>query len=504
MGTRDTRMKHELYTCIHVGNLPAQALLRQQPHLKSEPVAILEGRTPQEYVCSFNHHARLRGVVSGITRLEAERIPGIRLFPRSAESEATARAVIQECAAVFSPRVEDVSSPLSVALVLDIAGTERLFGLPDQLAHRLRASLSTAGFRCSIAVSVNFHTARLKSASSRGITIIPSGEESAALATLHIAALDLDNDALDTFALWGIRTFNELANLPETDLVIRLGAKASLWRQLATGTAEHTFQPIEPILSLEESCEFETPVEQIDSLLFIGARMIDCLAARTATRALSVASISVCMGLESGKVHQVTVRPALPTTDRKFLLKLLQLQIGSNPPPSAVTTLTLKADAGQSGKVQLGLFVPQTPEPSRLDVTLARLKALVGDDRVGSPVLDDTNRPGSFHIAAFSVEKVPAVQNAHARIALRRIRPPRPIQVDLCSAVPAAFRSEREWYTISAAYGPWKTSGSWWSTDGWDAEEWDVLASGKDGSTLACLLVYDRARREWLLEALYD
>lgn len=107
-------------------------------------------------------------------------------------------------------------------------------------------------------------------------------------------------------------------------------------------------------------------------------------------------------------------------------------------------------------------------------------------------------------MAAFTVGKVPAAQNTRARIALRRIRPPRHIQVDFRLAMPAAFRSEREWYTISAAYGPWKTTGNWWSSDGWDAEEWDVLASGKDGSSLACLLVYDRSRGEWLLEALYD
>jgi protein ImuB len=72
------------------------------------------------------------------------------------------------------------------------------------------------------------------------------------------------------------------------------------------------------------------------------------------------------------------IRPALPTVDRKFLLKLLQLEIAAHPPPAAVLSLTLSAEAGQSSKVQLGLFAPQTPEPSRLDVTIARLKAIAG------------------------------------------------------------------------------------------------------------------------------
>ena len=498
-------MKQELYACIHVGDLPAKALLRLRRDLKSQPTAVVDGHAPQEYICSINQKARLLGIVRGMTRLEAERVHGLRLLQRSVESETAARAVILECAASFSPRIEDASTGTSCTLLLDIAGTERLFGKPEQLARRLRASLSAADFQCSLAVSTNFETARIIAVSNRGVTVLPYGNESTALELLPLSVLNLDEDSAVTFALWGIRTLGELAQLPEVELVTRVGARARLWRALASGTAEHTFQPIEPSLSLEELCEFETPVDQADSLLFIGARMIDCLAARAVTRALSLASISVHLRLENGRIHHVVIRPALPTIDRKFLLKLFQLEIGAHPPPSAVIAITLRADAGQSGKMQLGLFLPQTPEPSRLDITLARLKTLVGDDRVGSPVLEDSHRPGSFHMADFSVSAyVPVTTQPHARIALRRMRPPKPVQVKLSASIPTAFRSEREWYTISTAYGPWKTAGCWWSTDSWDAEEWDILAVSKDGASIACLLTYDHACHEWLLQALYD
>ena len=177
--------------------------------------------------------------------------------------------------------------------------------------------------------------------------------------------------------------------------------RQAIWRALACGIATHTFQPIEPALALEEFCEFETPVEQMDSLLFMGARMIDCLVARAGARALALASLTVRMKLEGGGLHERIIRPALPATDRKFLLKLLQLEIATHPPPAAVVALTLAAEAGQSSQVQLGLFAPQTPEPSRLDVTLARLKAIVGEDRVGSPVLEDTHRSDSFRMEGF-------------------------------------------------------------------------------------------------------
>jgi protein ImuB len=233
--------------------------------------------------------------------------------------------------------------------------------------------------------------------------------------------------------------------------------------------------------------------------------MIECLVARAASRALALASLTVRMELAGGAVHRATIRPALPSTNRGFLLKLLQLELAAHPPQAAVLSFTLVAEPGQSSQVQLGLFAPQTPEPSRLDVTLARLKAIAGEDRVGSPVLEDTHRPGSFHMEDFVVDaKCPAPKAECPRMALRRLRPPRPIQVVLHAMKPVAFRDGDHRFEIAAAYGPWRTSGCWWSQDGWETEEWDVLAASSKAESLGCLLVLDRMRNAWQLEAFYD
>jgi protein ImuB len=494
----------------------------------------------------MNRQAAHSGAALGMTRLEAESVAGLRLLKRSAASEAAARAVYLECTAKFSPRIEDASDggaradvqtrgarPLSQvpksgpgapmltahALVLDIAGTERLFGSPQRLAERLRDELAEAGFRASIAVSANYDTARIKAAAIRGIAVIPAGAEAEALAKLPLATLELDEERAATFALWGIATLGELAALPEAELVARLGPEARRWRALARGAASHAFVPVEPAFVLEEFCEFETPVEQIDSLLFVGARMIDCLIVRAAGRALALARLTAEMRLEGGAAHSVELKPALPSTDRKFLLKLLHLEIGARPPRAAVTALTLRAEAGQQSKVQLGLFTPQTPEPSRLDVTLARLRAMVGSERVGSPVLEDTHRAGGFRMDGFVIpglksetwgthNRGEAKIQTTVRMALRRLRPARKVRVVFREAKPATFRDEDRSYEIAAAYGPWRTSGCWWaleSHDGaWDTEEWDVLAAARDGASIACLLTCDRARNAWRLEAFYD
>ncbi|MFZ1941447.1 MAG: DNA polymerase Y family protein [Terracidiphilus sp.] len=573
-------MSGGLYLCVLAVEFPAQARLRLNTDLQTEAVVVMEGRAPQEWVCAMNRLAERKGAAVGMTRLEAESVNGLRLLKRSAESEAAARKVFLECAAKFSPRIEEANDgdgfddvrqmtlqslvsksrpgapmPTEYALVLDITGTELLFGPPQRLAERLRDELAEAGFRVVIAVSANYEAARMKAAGTRGIAVIAEGNEAEALAKLPITALGLDEELVATLVLWGINTLGELAALPEAELVARLGPEAQRWHALARGAAEHAFVPIEPVFLLEEFCEFEAPVEQIDSLLFVGARMIDCLVVRACGRALALTSLKAEMRLDGGKTHCILIKPALPSADRKFLLKLLQLEIGARPPQAAVVALTLRADAGQQSKVQLGLFAPQTPEPSRLDVTLARLRALVGEERVGSPVLEDTHRAGAFRMEGFTnpgskseaLGKIPGTAvgsyptqaklgwgtpENNPRMALRRVRPARPVRVLVAPSVasdrsvgsvraipgpkngtwgtqrsvlkPVSFRDGERAYAIETAYGPWRTSGCWWAVDAWDTEEWDVLAAASDGASVACLLTCDRTRNVWQLEAIYD
>ena len=207
-------MSSELYACVHAAEFPAQALLRLRTDLQTEPVAVLDGPPPQETICSLNRHAVCRGTALGMTRLEAEGISGLQLLSRSSEVENAAHAVFLECAAKFSPRIEEASHGTACALVLDIAGTELLFGPPEKLAERLRSEMATEGFRISIATSANFHAARIKATATRGIAIIPAGEEARALEKLPLASLPLTEEHKETFALWGVRTLGELAALP--------------------------------------------------------------------------------------------------------------------------------------------------------------------------------------------------------------------------------------------------------------------------------------------------
>ncbi|HEY0759931.1 MAG TPA: DNA polymerase Y family protein [Acidisarcina sp.] len=513
------------YLCVCVLNFPAQALLRLRVSLRNHPVAVLEGNPPLERVCSVNRSAQKQGVAIGMTRVEAETLAGANVLIRSTTEEVQARQAVLECAGRYSPSVEEPArentsgksvrdeqisgSASSYICVLDITGTEKLFGPPHELAQKLRIDLTNIGIYASLAGSTNYHTAVATARACSNVTIVPSGEEARYLGKLPLGVLDLSQAHVSTLCMWGIKSLGALADLPEVELISRFGQEGKRMLQLAKGVRPHLFRPLELKNELKETFVFDAPVEILDSLLFVLSPMIDQLLVRARRHAHSLTGITTHFTVEGGAEHIRSIRPATPTDDRKLLLKLIQLDMEAHPPHAAVIAMTMHAETGQAAKVQLGLFSPQLPEASRLDVTLARLSAIVGEGRVGSPQLQDTHQPDSFQNSSFKVlnakPDVTEDGSRGTRPSIRRIRPPEPLQLQLVSEQPGSFAFRNRRYIVRAAYGPWRESGAWWSVTRWSREEWDIMAEtpGKD-ARLCCLITHDLMRRQWLIEALYD
>ena len=496
------------YACLDAREFPLQALLRLRPELLRKPVAVFDGEPPFEQVCSLNDPALTLGIVPGMTKLEMELFPTAVVLQRSRTEEAAARAALLECAGAFSPRVEDQNSDSFFTCVIDIAGTETLFGSPDALGESLWKKTKAIGIHASIAISSNFHAARClaRGHSGTGIRVVPRGMECTALAPLPLTVLDLSPELTETFSMWGITTLGALGSLAETELIARLGQAGKELRLLARGESLHLFTALEASFDLQERMELDSPVELLDSLLFIIGVMLDQLIVRAQSRILALACVTLHLGLEGGTVHSRTVRPALPNTDRKLWLKLIHLDLQAHPPQAAILSLTLSAEPGNSSKVQLGLFSPQVPEPMRLDVTLARIRSIVGEGCVGQAVLKDTHRPDAFRVEPFVVPSSTASDKkvGTKRLAMRQLRPPEIVMVNVHDRQPDSFVFREKRYTVERAYGPWSSAGDWWNPSLWSLEQWDLVARGHDAASLCCCLTRDLMQDRWQIEALYD
>jgi protein ImuB len=395
----------------------------------------------------------------------------------------------------FSPVVERTASD---TVMLDVSGLDRLFGCPQDVAAAIARRAAETGVRANLALASNPDAALCAARGFPGVSILPYGDEAKFLGPLPLAALGPSSELLETLERWGIRRFRDLAALPPLGLAERLGPQGLRLRELARGEALRKLVPLEDPLRFEEEIELDYPVDLLEPLAFLLSRLVNGLAARLATRALATDELRLRLKLETRATHERALRLPAPSLDAGSFLKLLRLDLAAHPPPAPVIQVWMGMNPVKPRAAQGGLFIPMTPEPVKLEITLARIKAVVGEDRAGSPELLDTHRPGAFHMTSFGRAAPAAAMPARAGAALRIYRPPRPARVILADTQPGFVAADGIRGKVLEAAGPWRTSGDWWTADPWRRDEWDIALTDGVLYRLYC------DPRGWFVEGSYD
>jgi protein ImuB len=515
------------FGCVHVPDFAVQAVLRldRAVSFTNDAVAVLDGPESLLKVFCSNQAARTAGVDSGMTKLQAEACPGIVLRRRSREQETASHRALLDCGYGFSPRIES-TGPGSV--VLDLTGTERLLGSQEKIAKHLAEKAESCGFQVNVALAQNPDTAVYAARGFPGTSVIAAGEEAVRLGCLPIEVLQPSAEVLDTLDSWGIRDLKSLAGLPVIPLAQRLGQYGLQLQQLARGEVVRNLVPAQPDASFEENIELEEPLELLEPLAFVLNRLLEQVMARLMARALATDHLAVTLELEihsdrqlkktssttteADEKFQRTLNIPVATQDTKLLLKLLQLDLAAHPPHAPVKKIRVQALPAQLRTGQAGLFQPQAPEPAQLEITMARLRAVVGEkdeegrSLVGFARVLDTHKPDSFEVMACSAPPATAKQNSPSspKLALRRFRPPLAARVEMKSNAPFLITFAGMKARVTHAGGPWRNSGAWWDENReWQRDEWDVEVQTRSGIAVYRMF-RDLRSGQWFVEGLYD
>jgi protein ImuB len=401
-----------------------------------------------------------------------------------------------ECARYFSPHFEEVPPD---AILFDLTGLHKLFGEPPAIAAQIAARI---GIPAGIGIASNPDSAHHAARGFPGATIIAHGDEARILAPLSIHLLQAPPEIAETFDQWGIRRFGELAALPPLGISARLGNEGMRLWQLARGEWDRLLNTTRDPLHFAEELELEDAVDLLEPLSFLLSRMLHDVCGRLHQASLSASEIRLRLTLENSAIHTSTLRFPVPMADPLALLKLLQLDLQGQPPAAPVVKIGLAAEPVRPRTQQHGLFQPVSPEPEKMELTIARIAAFVGAGNAGTPQMENSHRPDAFRMAAFgSAASRPAPALAEpTRAALRRFRPPRLAQVQLAHGRPSRVRSLAINGVVTNCAGPWRTSGDWWTEEAWDRDEWDIALS-----TGALLRIhFDHRTARWFVEGSYD
>ena len=501
-----------LFACILVPNFPVQVFLRANPGMREHPVGILEGVPPQQRVIAVNTKAAAIGVDVGFTKQQAEGF-GAKLFARSDAIEGSAHTALLDCASKFSPRIQDKAAD---TLILDIDGLGGLFGSTQQIAAKMRQALLNEGFHSHIAVANNPDTAVIAAQGFSGATVITDARQ---LSELPLAVLHPDPGLLEITELWGILTLGQLATLDSVAISQRLGEQGLTLQRMARGRQVSMFVPYEPKPSFHESAQLEHPIELLETLCFVLGELLERICAQLQEYSYRTNKLELELVLDPPRiageevpedklVHRRSITLSTPMLDPRHLVRLLELDLQAHPPSAAVVKVAIVAEAVEPKQIQQSLFALPQPEPQRLQVTIARLKNLMGETEVGCPTILNSHHPSAFHITAFAPppddrDRI-SFSNGRQIIALRLFDTPKQAHIAFRSGTPVEVRFDGRCGRVINCAGPSLVSGEWWSDNAWSRKEGDVNLRFADGLVERYLIYLDLIAKRAFVHGSYD
>ena len=508
--------------CLYIPDLPLAALERAEPECKERPVVIADGVGPRAKVIAVSAAAARHGAVAGMSVAQARAVEaGLGVRTVGSDCQRATQAALCDVAYSVSPHVEDAGGGV---VYLGADGLSALFPSEEALANALAQKALALGLDARVGLAATKVAAYLAARDGGGVAVIPPGEEWHFLAPLPVRLLGPSPELAATLCRWGIRTIGDLTALPARAVGTRLGPEGVALVHRARGEDPSPLMPRPAPLCFAEEVEFEYAIETLEPFLFVARRLIECLTRRLALRGFVCGDLAVSLTLVNRAREQRTIPVAAPSNDVKSLLALLRLHLEGCPPPAPVRAVGLRAVQQRLRAVQLQLFHPAGPAPERLAVTLARLTAICGADRVGAPMTVDSHWPDAYGVREFctaswesrqrtAVSQVSAAPpsvpasspGAHRRepalpLALRALRPPRSVEVFRDRGRLDYVRGDGLAGRVVVVAGPWRVQTDWWDERAGTRDYYDVQLSDGGGYRLDCA----RGTRPWFADGIYD
>jgi protein ImuB len=525
--------------CIVVPLFPLAARLRSEPELAGEPVAVFEGNGNAARVVAATRPARRAGIQAGQTLPQARALmPDLLARGRDRESERAAGEALAEVAETFSPRVESAGEGVVYFDALGIPMPPAPSPLPPgegqgegaesaelRLGRTVIAAVEKAGLPARFGIAASKLAARVAAGLPSSPTVVPEGEEAQFLAPLPLAKLAPEMELAETLERWGIYSIGQVAKLPEGEVASRLGELGRELHATARGVDPRPLQPRLPSPCLSEGMELEWPLVSLEPFLFVGNAALERLVRRLESQALACRRLEIGLRLDPEGWDARAITLPAPTRDAKTLLTLTRLELEARPPGAPVVGFTFTAEPDRLRQAQLSLFGPAALSPDRLATTIARLVALLGADRVGSPRAVDEHPPERFTITDYSPPAPPperrAPRTGRGLLAIRVLRPAVELEVITEEANSLSHRERdgvRAWHpqlrslkstngsdpeisgTVRVAAGPWNLEEGWWSAAPASRDYWDVELS--EGGLYR--IYRDRLKEKWYADGMYD
>lgn len=457
------------YAVLRVPDFSLHALRRGDAALTGRPVAWVAGEGRHAVVQEASPEAT--EVTPGLAvTLALARCPGLLVRPRDPAAESEVTGMVLAAGFTLAPRVELTAAGWCT---VDLQGADPA-ATRAALRERLRELAAAAVPARGGIAATPWLAGQAARAAETWREVVDAG---AFLRPLPLAWAEPTKGQAEILAGWGVRTLGDLTALPKAEVGLRLGtAGAALWER-AAGETTRPLRLVEPAKSFAAAWAYDPPVEALEPLLFRLQRYAERLAIELRGAGCVAERLALTLLLEDETDHRREFRLPEPGADVAGWMRIMHAHLETLKTVARVVGVRLVATPTRPPQKQDGLFETGLRDPAAFWENLARVGALVGDDRVGTPVVAETHRPDAFTLVKpADVVAPPEAPPFHATrgLALRRFRPAWPVSVACDGARPTELAGPGLRGGVRAASGPWRSAGDWWTDGAWAVEHWEV------------------------------
>jgi protein ImuB len=444
---------------------------------QDEPRAFVRTQASARRLWTLNPAARALGLVPGQALADAQAIaPELQYADADPAGDQAALERTALWALRYSPwvhaRLEEDGTGV---LLIDIQGSEHLFGGEQALMRDIAARMGARGVETRIAAADSIGAAHaLARYGGAALTSVERTQLREGLARLPVEALRIGPVA-EALRRAGLKTIGEVLRIARQPLTARFGAHLPLRLDQALARAPEPLNPLIPPLSHRAQLTFLEPVASTEGVMIAVARAAGDLAQALAARGLGARRLRLTLHRTDGAIVQMEAGCAAPSHDGAHLTRLFKERFKAAEDETdlglGIEGLTLEAQAEAAPARQTLLESGAEESERELDALIDRLGSRLTLARVQR--LD----PNASHLPERAVVARPAAQGGghpgwedfapgpERPLLMLPAAEPAEVIAEIPDGPPKRFRWRKTLYEAARAEGPERIAPEWWRLD---------------------------------------
>lgn len=467
--------------CVHVPSFGLAVARRERPDVPADEPAVLADKPDRGRVIELDAAAHRLGARMGQTVLQARAAAGgVHVLVHDAMRSRQVWGDMLDALDAISPLVDDSGEGTAYLEMRGIAGNAQ-----GWIANAKRA-LQPFGLPVRTESGPNKFVARAR-------TYAPDG----CIDRLPVEVLQIEPRIVERLHLLGVRTLEDIANLPHGPFVRRFGKAAAVWHEQARGIDSTPLRPRAHEVQIDAAVYGEGTAAQEEQVYFALRILADRVCSDLNRAGRAAALVQLTFECENGDAREIGAGFAQATAEPRTMLDVLRAKLEGTTFESPITGLRMQAMRLEEGGTPATLFGQNQADPQALAVALARLQSATVHGAQRALVRPAARLEGRFLYEGFTPSipqggSIPHHDKTNAAPQLRLLTV-REIDVKMRGNAPSKVGTR----DVLDCAGPWRVDDGWFESPV-ARDEFDVLLD--DG--MLCRIY--RQGTQWYLRGAYD